>query len=144
MLLIDIDDIKKNYEALRESEAHFRLLAESAPVIIWLKGTGAVSPSIKPSDNLSAPAAELEANMWSRYIIPIMMRLSTHTHARTSAFHFEANFRLRRHDGEYRWMNSLGVPRLSDTGDTVRCAIDITDMKNAEQALRQKKKNACI
>ena len=54
---------------------------------------------------------------------------------------FEANFRLRRHDGEYRWMNSLGVPRLSDTGDFlgyVGSAIDITDMKNAEQALREK------
>ena len=54
---------------------------------------------------------------------------------------FEANFRLRRHDGEYRWMNSLGVPRLSDAGDFlgyVGSAIDITDMKNAEQALREK------
>ena len=54
---------------------------------------------------------------------------------------FEANFRLRRHDGEYRWMNCLGVPRLSDTGDFlgyVGSAIDITDMKNAEQALREK------
>ncbi len=30
---------------------------------------------------------------------------------------FEAYFRMRRHDGEYRWMNSLGVPRLSDAGD---------------------------
>ena len=38
ILLIDIDDIKKSAEAIRESEARFRLLAESAPVIIWLKG----------------------------------------------------------------------------------------------------------
>ncbi len=59
ILLIDIDDIKKSAEAIRESEARFRLLAESAPVIDLAQGRWtAMSSSTKPSGNLSAPAAK--------------------------------------------------------------------------------------
>ena len=145
ILLIDIDDIKKSAEAIRESEARFRLLAESAPVIIWLKGVDGGESVNKAFRQFvgAGSEAELHGEVWSRYVHPEDHDafVKNYADSMNRRVPFEANFRLRRHDGEYRWMNSLGVPRLSDAGDFlgyVGSAIDITDMKNAEQALREK------
>ena len=145
ILLIDIDDIKTSAEAIRESEARFRLLAESAPVIIWLKGVDGGETVNKAFRQFvgAGSGAELQGEVWSHYIHPEDHELFVKTYGRSMnrRIPFEANFRLRRYDGEYRWMNSLGVPRLSDTGGLlgyVGSAIDITDMKNAEQTLREK------
>src|SRR5262249_42875499 len=52
---------------------------------------------------------------------------------------FEYQFRFRRHDGAYRWMKTVGVPRGSD-GDFlgyIGFKVDITDLKEAENTLRE-------
>lgn len=51
---------------------------------------------------------------------------------------FDAQFRFRRHDGEYRWMRSIAMPRLSLNGELlgyVGATFDITDNKEAESQL---------
>src|SRR6478672_1503938 len=53
---------------------------------------------------------------------------------------FEGLVRLRRADGEWRWMRSTGVPRLRSDGALlgyVGCFIDVTEMKESETALRE-------
>jgi signal transduction histidine kinase/ActR/RegA family two-component response regulator len=52
---------------------------------------------------------------------------------------FEARVRMRRADGEYRWMKASGLPRLlnDELVGYVGCTFDITDMKEAEEALME-------
>src|SRR5712691_1122799 len=53
---------------------------------------------------------------------------------------FDREFRLRRRDGEYRWMFINGVPRFIQEDDFVGyigSCLDITDRKRAEEAQRR-------
>ena len=53
---------------------------------------------------------------------------------------FELDYRIRRHDGEYRWILARGVPRYDDKGEFlgfIGSAIDVTDRRRQESALRQ-------
>ncbi len=145
ILLIDIDDIKKSAEAIRESEARFRLLADTAPVLIWLAGANGhefVNRAFLEFVGAGSET-ELQDDIWSRYLHPEDHEAYVKTYAGAVAQRtpFEAYFRMRRRDGEYRWMKSLGVPRFSADGNFlgyVGSSFDITDIKSAEQALREK------
>ena len=51
---------------------------------------------------------------------------------------FEAEFRLKRHDGEYRWVFNRGTPRFDEDErfeGYIGAALDVTDRKAAEEAL---------
>jgi PAS domain S-box-containing protein len=53
---------------------------------------------------------------------------------------FDQQFRFRRHDGQYRWMRSVGQPQISATGELfkyVGATIDITDIQHAQARLQQ-------
>jgi signal transduction histidine kinase len=53
---------------------------------------------------------------------------------------FDAQFRFRRADGQYRWMRSVGRPRLTDQGELVGyvgASIDITDIREAQEQLQR-------
>lgn len=52
---------------------------------------------------------------------------------------FKVEYRLKRHDGEYRWMLDSGVPRLGANGSLagyIGSCVDVTDLKHAEVAMR--------
>ena len=64
--------------------------------------------------------------------------LDTYTRAFDLRESFKMQYRLRRHDGEYRWVLDIGVPRLNPDGSFagyIGSCIDITDRKLAEEAL---------
>ena len=51
---------------------------------------------------------------------------------------FEMEYRLRRHDGEYRWVSNVGVPRFNPDGSFagyIGSCMDVTERKIAEEAL---------
>jgi signal transduction histidine kinase len=65
--------------------------------------------------------------------------LETYTTAFDRRESFEMQYRLRRHDGEYRWVLDLGVPRFQQDGSFagyIGSCLDITDRKLAEESLR--------
>jgi len=128
--------------ALRESEERFRLLASTAPVLIWMSGTDRLCTYFnKPWLDFTGRALEAElGNGWSEGVHPEDLPRCRDTYAR--AFdrqeEFRMQYRLRRHDGEYRWVLDIGVPRFNPDGSFagyIGSAIDVTDHKKAEEAL---------
>lgn len=125
---------------LRESEERFRRMAESAPVLLWMSGTDKLCNFFNRGW-LAFTGRTLEqeiGNGWAEGVHPddvdhCVARYGTAFDARES---FELEYRLRRHDGEYRWVLDIGTPRYAPGGEFsgyIGSAIDITDRRRAEE-----------
>ena len=139
---MDVTDRKRAEADVLESERRFRVLADSAPVLIWINGPeGAQFVNQAYRDFVGvADDAELVGCGWAKYLHSD--DLEDYTAAYSSAVEsrepFEADFRMRRADGEYRWMKSRAIPRDTEDGSTCAyagCTIDIHDAKLAEAQL---------
>lgn len=132
---------REEYEGLSASAALFRQIADSAPVLIWLSGVDALCTWFnKPWIDFRGRTMEQEmGNGWAEgvhredYDRCVGIYLSNFE-KRTP---FEMEYRLRRADGEYRWLLDHGVPRYSDTGlflGFIGSCVDITDVTEIKQA----------
>ncbi|MGH8567214.1 MAG: PAS domain S-box protein, partial [Gammaproteobacteria bacterium] len=145
LILLAIEDITERKEAeaaLRESEARFRTMADAAPVMIWMSGTDKGCTYFnKPWLDFAGRTMEQESGQgWAERVHPDEHArcLGTYVGAFDARRPFEMEYRLRRHDGEYRWILDIGTPRM--TGGCfegyIGSCIDITDRKRMEEALR--------
>jgi PAS domain S-box-containing protein len=140
---LDVSAQKMNEIALRESEDRFRRMAEALPVAVWMAETdGQCSYVNQQWLQLTGRTFEQEAGAgWLESVHPDD-RAETDAAfglALNARQPFLTEYRLRRHDGEYRWLLDSGMPRYGSDGvfhGYVGGCIDITDRKNAEQALR--------
>jgi PAS domain S-box-containing protein len=140
----DITERKRAEAELRESEARFRLAADNAPVMIWMSGTDKLCTYFnKPWLDFSGRSIDRElGNGWAEGVDPEDLRRSLDTYTqsfdRREAFRME--YRLRRHDGEFRWVSDIGVPRFNPDGSFagyIGSCIDVTEQRRAEEQLRQ-------
>ena len=140
----DITARKAAEQALHESEARFRMLADSAPVLIWATDAVGACQFVNQS-YLTYTGDTLEAARgqgWRRAIHPEDAVAYRHAWQTAHAQHipFGAVVRLRRADGVYRWFQTVGTPRLLPDGTflgLVGCGLDITPQQEATQALQQ-------
>ena len=135
---------RKNAECqLRESEARFRNMADTAPVLIWMSDTTKLCTWFnKPWLEFTGRTLEQEiGNGWAESMHPedIDQCLSTYLSAFDARQSFKMEYRLLRHDGEYRWILDHGIPRYAENGDFVGyigSCIDVTERRNTEEMVK--------
>jgi len=129
--------------ALRESEARFRTMADSAPVLLWMGDESGARQFFNQSW-LSFTGRTLEQETgrgWQQVFHPddLAQCLVIYNAALQSRQPFELETRLRRADGEFRWVLESGTPRLTPDGKFVGyigSGVDITDRKQATERQR--------
>jgi len=128
--------------ALRESEEHFRNLANTVPAMIWTSEAGRLCTYANERwlQFTGRSLREQLGSGWAEGVHPEDLERCLEIY--TKSFHrrepFQMEYRLRRHDGEYRWILDQGVPRFNPDksfAGYIGSAIDVTERKHAEEAL---------
>jgi PAS domain S-box-containing protein len=141
-LLASNTELKRSEGVLRESEQRFRLVADTAPVLIWMSGSDKKCTFFNEGwlHFTGRSIASQLGDGWAEGVHAEDLRICMDTYTQAFDRHqeFRMEYRLRRHDGEYRWVLDIGVPRFDQerffVGYIGTC-VDLTDRKLAETAL---------
>ncbi len=140
----DIMERKAAEEALRESERRFRQVAESLPQLVWTCEAGGPCDYLSPQwvRYTGKSDAEQLGYGWLEQLHPDDRQRTIVQWQATAAKgeNFEIEFRIRRHDGAYRWFRTLAVPLRDEAGRVVKwfgSNTDVDDMKRAEDVVRR-------
>ncbi len=141
-LMIDVTERKETLSQLHESEQRFRRLADTAPVLVWMSGIdkGCTYCNQPWLDFTGHPLGEQLGSGWTKGVHPEDAAKSWATYAESfdARRGFRMEYRMRRADGQYRWLLNTGVPRFGPDNTFlgyVGSCIDISDLKLAQQEL---------
>ena len=143
MVIQDVTEQRAVEQALRESEARFRRIADSAPVPMWVTRLDGSRDFVNDAYVALMGTSREEARTlnWLERIHPDdrprVIAESRAGEASHESYTVEARFRTG--EGEYRWMRAVSRPRVSEGGTVVGyngVAIDVTMAKEAEQNLQ--------
>jgi PAS domain S-box-containing protein len=143
-LAILVEERKRHEAFLLESEERFRLMADTAPTLIWVSGTDKLCTFFNRGwlDFTGRSMEQELGNGWTDGVHADDLERCTgvYTNAFDSQVDFAMEYRLRRHDGEYRWILDYGVPRFGSNGvfcGYIGSCIDITERKLSEISLHK-------
>ncbi len=143
ILFNDITGRRRAEAALRESEAHFRSMADNAPTILWVTNPDGVCTYLSQKwyeFTGGSPGDDLGFGWLDRvHRDDIAQTKATFLDANEKQTSFTVDYRLRRKDGEFRWAADTGMPRFDDDGTFegyVGTVADIHERKLAEESLR--------
>jgi PAS domain S-box-containing protein len=131
-------------DALRDIEFAFRGAVDAAPVLIWRSGTDKLCTWFNRRwlEFVGRPMEAEVGNGWAENVHADDFQGCVETyHAAFDARQvFSMEYRLRRRDGAYRWITDDGIPLYDADGaftGYIGFCHDITDRKQAEQAVRE-------
>ena len=126
------------------SATEYRLLTEHSPVMIWRAGLDASCDYFNETwlSFTGRTLAQEMGNGWAEGVHPedfdrCLKHYLEHFNRRDA---FEMEYRLRRHDGEYRWIFDRGVPFTDDAGafaGFIGSCVDVDERRRAEDARQQ-------
>ena len=129
--------------SLRESEWRFRNMADTAPILIWMSGIDKRCEFFNQGWlAFTGRTQEQEhGDGWAQGVHrdDLQHCIEIYHSSFDARQPFEIEYRLRRHDGEFRWILDRGIPRYAATGKFVGyigSAIDVTDRRRAEETNR--------
>lgn len=127
-----------------ESEELLKLIANTAPVMVWVSDTNKLCSYFNQRwlDFTGRPLEVELGHGWAQGVHRDDMQrcLSTYEQAFDRREEFKMEYRLRRYDGEYRWVFDIGVPRFTPDGTFagyIGSCVDTTDQKQAAEVLRK-------
>lgn len=141
-MMRDITERKRQQATLKESEVRFRNMADHSPVMVWVtEPDGTCSFLSRSWYDFTGQTPETGLGFGWTNAVHADDRASTEqtfVQANKTQSAFRLEYRLRRHDGAYRWAIDAAAPRFSSEGSFlgyIGSVIDITDRKQTEQAL---------
>jgi PAS domain S-box-containing protein len=127
-----------------DQERLYRMIAENAPALIWISGPDQQRVYLnKRWLDFTGRLAESElGNGWMQGIHPDDLSRLRDTYSESFLAHgeFRLEYRLRRHDGAYRWICETGAPLFADDGSFAGCigsCTDVTESRLESNALAQ-------
>ena len=141
----DITARRRAEDALRESEARFRHVADSSPALIWM--TDAQGDWFFANRHFASmfgrPATSMLGEGWKSIVVdedlgPFTAAIATAFEARQT---LRTEIRVRDQAGQVRWLQCESVPRPDDAGRFLGytgCAVDITEARLAAEELERR------
>ena len=144
VLAVLVEERKRQEAILSESEERFRLMADHAPTMIWMSDTDKRCTFVNRGWlNLTGRSMEQELGEgWTFGVHPDDRErlLLAYSAAFDLRHDFQLEYRVRRFDGEYRWIVAYGAPRFRPNGTFcgyVGSCVDITERKLSEMSLHE-------
>jgi PAS domain S-box-containing protein len=144
VLLTDIDERKRAEDALKRSERELKLIIDTVPALAWSARPDGTADFFNQHylDFIGFSEEQASGWGWSAALHPDDLNglAATWQRIMASAAPGEAEARLRRHDGEFRWFLFRTNPLRDDSGRIVKwygVNTDIEDRKRAEADLRR-------
>jgi PAS domain S-box-containing protein len=144
----DITERKQAEEKLRESEQRFRSMADGSPMMIWITdAAGRIEFANRTYLNFFGISQERAAEFdWSEIVHPHDRDsyIAAFTTAVGQRQPLQVRARVRRRDGQWRWIESRGNPRRDATGRVtgfIGSSPDMTEIYDAQEALQQADRN---
>jgi PAS domain S-box-containing protein len=136
------DEVANRTAELRESESRFRSMADAAPVMIWASNPDKLCNFFNRGwlDFTGRSLEEELGNGWAEGVHPGDQEgcYAAYCSAFDARRSFQLEYRLRRADGEYRWILDNGVPRFVSGGTFagyIGSCIDVTDFRHSHEKM---------
>lgn len=139
--VLDITDQKNVLEALKRSEAQFRLLADSMPQFVWTSDVQGnlnyFSKAVLEYTRL--PLESFLGKGWIDIVHPDEKEANKKkwSNSISSGQEFIFEHRMRNHAGEYRWQLSRAIPQMGPDGSIQRWVGTSTDIQDQKNLLQQ-------
>ena len=147
----DVSEHMRVEAALRESESRFRQIADSVPGIIWLTDAGdRITFLSKAFEDYTGKIGDQyygESSTQSAHPDDNVTQTPQYEAAAEARSRLTYEYRVRRHDGEYRWFLDTCVPRFDDSGrflGYIGMLTDVEDMRLMSEQLHQAQKMQAV
>lgn len=135
----DITERLQVEQAVRDSEERFRLVTNAAPMLVWMAGTDKLCTYFNKAW-LAFTGKSMNSELGNGWTSGIhnddrQRCIDIYAQAFDQRAEFRTEFRLLRHDGEYRWIVNIGIPRFTPDGPFagyIGSCVDVTERKRAE------------
>ncbi|MDF0554182.1 PAS domain S-box protein [Kamptonema sp. UHCC 0994] len=140
----DIEWCRAESQAIPRRIEHICFLADALPVVIWMSDASSRYTFLNQRclEFTDRSLGETLESAWEKSVHPedLQQCLAAYRQAIEVGSDFQAEYRIRCRNGEYRWILDTGVPQQTAEGTSigyVGTSLDITERKQLEEELKK-------